>query len=59
MDETKINEVLSEQKKVLVKMGLSNVEDGHTSTDPSEAAKARAKEYLDTLAKEQEQQNAQ
>lgn len=56
MDEAKINEVLSEQKKVLVKMGLSNVEDGHASTDPSEAAKARAKEYLDTL---QEQQNAQ
>lgn len=59
MDEAKINEVLSEQKKVLVKMGLSNVEDGHASTDPSEAAKARAKEYLDTLAKEQGQQNAQ
>lgn len=56
MDEAKINEVLSEQKKVLVKMGLSNVEDGHASTDPSEAAKARAKEYLDTL---QGQQNAQ
>jgi hypothetical protein len=56
MDEAKINEVLSEQKKVLVKMGLSNVEDGHASTDPSEAAKARAKEYLDTI---QEQQNAQ
>lgn len=56
MDEAKINEVLSEQKKVLVKMGLSNVEDGHASTDPSETAKARAKEYLDTL---QEQQNAQ
>ena len=56
MDETKINEVLSEQKKVLVKMGLNNVEDGHASTDPSEAAKKRADTFLDDL--EKQQQNA-
>lgn len=58
MDETKINEVLSAQKKMLVEMGLHSVEDCSVSGDPSEAAKARAKAYLDELEKKQ-QQNAQ
>jgi len=57
MDEAKINEVLSAQKKALVELGLNSVEASHLSDDPSEAAKARAKEYLDTL--EKQQQNVQ
>lgn len=57
MDETKINEVLSAQKQALVEMGLHSVETSHLSDDPSEAAKARAKEYLDAL--EKQQQNVQ
>jgi len=55
MDETKINEVLSAQKKMLVEMGLHSVEDGSVSGDPTEAAKARAKAYLDELEKKQQQ----
>ena len=57
MDEAKINEVLSAQKKALVELGLNTVEASHLSDDPSEAAKARAKEYLDAL--EKQQQNVQ
>lgn len=56
MDEAKINEVLSAQKKVLVEMGLHSVETGNQSLEPDEAAKARAKAYLDDL--EKQQQNA-
>lgn len=55
MDETKINEVLSAQKKVLVELGLNTVEANHLSDNPSEAAKARAKAYLDELEKKQQQ----
>lgn len=55
MDETKVNEILSQGKKDLVEMGLSSVESSHVSTDPSEAAKARAKAYLDELEKKQQQ----
>ena len=55
MDETKVNEILSQGKKDLVEMGLSSVEPSHVSTDPSEAAKARAKAYLDELEKKQQQ----
>ena len=55
MDETKVNEILSQGKKDLVEMGLSSVETSHLSDDPSEAAKARAKAYLDELEKKQQQ----
>lgn len=55
MDEAKINEVLSAQKKALVELGLNSVEGGQVSGDPSEAAKARAKAYLDELEKKQQQ----
>ena len=55
MDEAKINEVLSAQKKALVELGLNTVEPRHLSDDPSEAAKARAKAYLDELEKKQQQ----
>ena len=55
MDEAKINEVLSAQKKALVELGLNSVEDGQVYGDASEAAKARAKAYLDGLEKKQQQ----
>ena len=55
MDEAKINEVLSAQKKALVELGLNSVEASHLSDDPSEAAKTRAKAYLDELEKKQQQ----
>ena len=55
MDEAKINEVLSAQKKALVELGLNTVESSHLSDNPSEAAKARAKAYLDDLEKKQQQ----
>lgn len=55
MDEAKINEVLSAQKKALVELGLNSVEASHLSEDPSEAAKTRAKAYLDELEKKQQQ----
>lgn len=57
MDETKVNEILSQGKKDLVELGLTSVEDSTISTDPSEAAKARAKAALDAI--EKQQQNAQ
>ena len=57
MDETKVNEILSAGKKDLIEMGLSSVEDKNISTNPSEAAKARAKAYLDQLEKQQQNVN--
>lgn len=54
MDEAKINEVLSAQKKVLVELGLNTVEASHLSDDPREAAKARAKAALDAIEKQQQ-----
>lgn len=56
MDEAKVNEVLSAQKKVLVEMGLTSVESGKISHDVSEAARTRAKEALDALEKQQNKQ---
>lgn len=56
MDEAKINEVLSAQKKALVELGLNSVEGGQVSGDPSEAAKARAKAYLDAIDKQQKKE---
>lgn len=53
MDEAKVNEILSQGKKDLIEMGLTSVEGSSLSNDPSEAAKARAKAYLDKVEKQQ------
>ena len=56
MDETKVNEILSQGKKDLVEMGLSSVETSHLSDDPSEVARTRAKAALDAIEQQQKKE---
>ena len=56
MDETKVNEILSQGKKDLVEMGLHNVESSLITTNPSEAAQARAKAALDAIEQQQKKE---
>ena len=56
MDETKVNEILSHGKKDLVEMGLHNVESSLITTNPSEAAQARAKAALDAIEQQQKKE---
>ena len=56
MDETKVNEILSQGKKDLVEIGLHNVESSLITTNPSEAAQARAKAALDAIEQQQKKE---
>ncbi len=56
MDETKVNEILSQGKKDLLEMGLHNVESSLITTNPSEAAQARAKAALDAIEQQQKKE---
>lgn len=52
MDESKINEVLSECKKEMISMGLSPIEGQHYQHTSADAASAYAKSYLDDKERE-------
>lgn len=52
MDESKINEVLSECKKEMISMGLNPIEGQHYQRTPADAASAYAKSYLDDKERE-------
>jgi hypothetical protein len=52
MDESKINEVLSECKKEMISMGLNPIEGQHYQRTSADAASAYAKSYLDDKERE-------
>lgn len=52
MDESKINEVLSECKKEMISMGLNPIEGQHYQHTSADAASAYAKSYLDDKERE-------